>query len=87
MGWFLGFVVYALIWWTALFCVLPLGVRPNPEGHVEEGGWRGAPEAPRLGRKLLITTILSAVIWVGVYALIESNLISFRDTWLAIPDR
>lgn len=28
MGWFTGCVLYLLIWWTVLFAVLPLGVRP-----------------------------------------------------------
>lgn len=86
MGVFVGFVVYALIWWTLLFCILPIGVQPQAQGVVEEGGWRGAPAAPRLGRKILWTTLLSGVIWLGIWALVESDLISFRDAWLAIPD-
>ncbi|WP_207537043.1 DUF1467 family protein [Sabulicella rubraurantiaca] len=85
MGWFIGFVVYSLIWWTLLFCILPIGVNPE-EGSLEEGGWRGAPAAPQLGRKIIWTTILSAVIWLAIYTLIESDLISFRRGWLAIPD-
>ncbi|WP_424813988.1 DUF1467 family protein [Roseococcus sp. YIM B11640] len=86
MGWFLGFVVYSLIWWTILFAVLPIGVRPDAKGDLEAGGWRGAPEQPRIGRKVIWTTVISAVIWLAIYAFIESDLISFRDTWLAIPD-
>ncbi|MCW8084844.1 DUF1467 family protein [Sabulicella glaciei] len=85
MGWFIGFVVYSLVWWTLLFCVLPIGVKPE-EGRLEEGGWRGAPATPQLGRKIIWTTILSTVIWLAIYALIESDLISFRRGWLAIPD-
>jgi len=87
VGWFLGFVVYALIWWTALFCVLPIGVRPDTSVDLAAGGWRGTPSNLNLGRKLLGTTVLAAILWIGVYVLIESDLISFRDTWLAIPDR
>jgi predicted secreted protein len=85
MGWFLGFVVFTLIWWTTLFCVLPLGVQPR-EGSLDEGGWRGAPSQPRMLRKIVITTLLSAAIFGAVYALVESNLVSFRDPWLSIPD-
>lgn len=87
MGWFLGFVVYALVWWTLLFCVLPVGVRPDAQGDPEKGGWRGTPTQLHLGRKLLGTTLLSAVVWVCIYALVESNWISFRDPWLSIPDQ
>ena len=31
MNWFTGVVLYALIWWTVLFAVLPFGTRPEPE--------------------------------------------------------
>lgn len=85
MGWFLGLVVFALVWWTVLFCVLPLGVRPDTRGDPEVGGWRGAPERPMIGRKLLLTTLVSAVVWLVIYGVVESGWISFRDPWLAIP--
>ena len=84
---FTGVIVYALIWWTALFAVLPIGTRPDPEGDPSSGGWRGAPERPLLLQKALVTTVLSAVLWLGVYALVESDWISFRSGWLALPQR
>jgi predicted secreted protein len=83
MDWFTGTVVYLLIWWVALFCVLPIGTRPVQEADPEAGGWRGAPAKPMLGRKLLGTTVLAAILWIGVYALIGSELISFREGWMA----
>ncbi|WP_421994407.1 DUF1467 family protein [Roseococcus sp.] len=86
MGWFLSLVVYAIIWWTTLFAVLPIGIRPDAQGDPEAGGWRGAPTQPRILQKVIITTIVSAILWLGVYVLIESDWISFRDPWLAIPD-
>lgn len=85
MGLATGLMVYFLIWWTVLFAVLPLGVRPDPVGDPEAGGWRGAPESPGLGRKALITTLVSTVLWVGVEALVRSDLVSFREGWLAMP--
>ena len=49
MNWFTGVVLYVLIWWTALFAVLPFGTRPvaDPDGAT---GWRGAPERPYMLR-------------------------------------
>lgn len=82
MDWFTGIIVYLLIWWTALFAVLPIGTRPV-DADPEAGGWRGAPEKPLLLRKLVGTTVLATVLWLGAYALIESDLISFREGWLA----
>lgn len=87
MSVFNGVVVYALIWWTALFAVLPIGTRPDPEGNRDSGGWRGAPERPLLLRKVLATTAISAVLWLGVYALVESDWISFRSGRFALPER
>jgi predicted secreted protein len=83
MDWFTGSVVYVLIWWTALFAVLPIGTRPAEDPDPEAGGWRGAPARPLLVRKLIGTTVLAGLLWLGAYALIESDLISFRDGWLA----
>lgn len=86
MTWFSGIIVYLLVWWTALFAVLPFGTRPDPEADPAAGGWRGTPQRPLLLRKLLATTLVSAVIWVGVYALVESDWLSFRSGWLAMPE-
>jgi predicted secreted protein len=86
MTWFTGLVVYFLVWWTALFAILPIGIRPDAQGKLEEGGWRGAPVKHLLGWKVLWTTVVSAVIWVGIYLLVESEWLSFRSDWLAIPD-
>jgi len=77
MGWATGAMVFAIIWWTVIFAVLPWGTRPvdDPEpGHAP-----GAPANPRLGLKAAITTAISAVIWVAVELLVRSDLISFRD--------
>ena len=63
---FTGVSLYLMIWWVVLFAVLPLGVRPNIEAD-DSTGWRGAPDRPRMWKKALITTLVSAVIWVGLY--------------------
>lgn len=84
MGWFTGLVLYVLIWWTALFAVLPFGVRPQPEPD-RLTGWRGAPERPRLLRAAVATTIVAGVIWLAAFWLISSPYLSFRHGWLAMP--
>jgi predicted secreted protein len=77
MDWVTGLVVYILVWWISLFGVLPWGVRPaeNPlPGTVES-----APDRPRLMFKFLVTTGVAAIIWIVIFALVRSDLISFRD--------
>ncbi|MBE9605622.1 DUF1467 family protein [Acetobacteraceae bacterium H6797] len=87
MSWFTGFVTFALVWWLTLFAILPLGTRPGTEADPETGGWRGTPQRPDLGRKILITTLVAAVISAGVIALIHSDWLSFRSGWLAMPEK
>src|SRR5256886_17444471 len=49
--------VYFIIWWVALFAVLPWGVHSQEEsGAFAPGTDPGAPVVPRLWRKLLWTT-------------------------------
>jgi predicted secreted protein len=83
MDWVTGIVLYLLIWWTALFCVLPIGTQPVAEADPADGGWRGTPARTLLGRKLIGTTVLAAVLWLGAYALIQSGLVSFREGWFS----
>jgi predicted secreted protein len=85
VGAFNGFVLYVLIWWTVLFAVLPLGVSPVA-GPDKSSGWRGAPARPRIGRKLLITTLASAVLWGACALVIVSGWISFRHGFAALPE-
>ena len=86
MGWFTAAVLYALIWWTVLFAVLPFGTRPVADADETSGGWRGAPERPLLLRKVIATTLVSAVIWAGGVALINSPYVSFRSMAAQMPD-
>ena len=77
MTWVQGVVAYAIIWWLVIFAVLPFGVRPAAKDDI--GYAAGAPANPRLWLKAGITTVGAAVIWLGFYALVASDLISFRE--------
>lgn len=85
MGWVTGTVVYFLVWWTVLFAVLPLGINPDPEAAAV-GGWRGAPKGVRVLRVVLLTTVLSFLIWFFIEWLVRSDWLSFREGWLAKPN-
>ena len=56
--------IYFVIWWIALFLTLPFGVRSQHEDGVGEPGTDpGAPILTGMRRKLIWTTIISAVIF------------------------
>lgn len=84
MNWVSGTVLYILIWWIALFAVLPIGTHAV-ERPDETSGWRGAPAKPRLWMKVGLTTVVACVVWLAAFALIESNWISFREGFFAAP--
>ena len=77
MSGFTAFVLYTLIWWTVLFAVLPFGTRPVADADPATG-WRGTPERPLIGRKLLATTLISAMLWGLAMWVILSDWWSFR---------
>jgi predicted secreted protein len=78
MNWFTGIVVYVLVWWVTLFAVLPFWVVPAEQGEI--GHEAGAPKQPLLLRKVLVTSAVSAIIWVGIYLLVRSPWLSFRGS-------
>jgi predicted secreted protein len=58
------FAIYFVLWWIVLFLTLPFGVRSQHEDGVGEPGTDpGAPIKTLMGRKLIWTTIISAVIF------------------------
>jgi predicted secreted protein len=74
-------VIYVLIWWSVFFAVLPWGVRGRWESDDDgvKGADPGAPAAPQLGRKALITTAIATALWAVAVLIIMSGVIDFRD--------
>lgn len=73
-----GVIVYILAWWVSLFAVLPLWVKPAEPG--DPGHDAGAPQHPHLWRKAGLTTAIAAVVWLAVFALMNSP-------WLSLGGR
>ena len=71
-----GFAIYFVLWWVVLFVALPFGVRSQHEdGESAPGTDPGAPIVARMGRKLIWTTVVSAVIFaVGMWAYYQGYL-------------
>ena len=71
MNLFTGFMVFVIIWWLVLFCILPIGIRP-PEA-VEKGHADGAPANPKIWLRFLVTTGITIVLWGVAFYVIESG--------------
>ncbi|MGY6709781.1 MAG: DUF1467 family protein [Rhizobiaceae bacterium] len=80
------FAVFFVIWWVVLFAVLPFGVRTQSENEdITLGTTESAPTLHRMGRALLITTLVSIAITGAFYGLSEAGY-GFDDIPRIIPD-
>jgi predicted secreted protein len=71
--------IYFLIWWITLFAILPFGVRSQHEaGDISPGSDPGAPVLPRLGRKLIWTTVVTTLIFVACYFVYTRQLVTLQ---------
>lgn len=67
MSWTLGIATYFVIWWVALFAVLPFGVQSQRElNDIVPGTEPGAPARPRILMRVAANTLLSALIFAVV---------------------
>lgn len=63
----LGIAVYFVIWWVALFAVLPFGVHSQLElGDIVPGTEPGAPARPRILLRVAANTVFSGLIFAVV---------------------
>ena len=58
------FSAYVVIWFIALFCLLPVGLGSELDPET------GAPLQPMLKKKMLWSSVIAAVLWAGFYAAI-----------------
>jgi predicted secreted protein len=74
-------IVYVLIWWIIFFSVLPVGIQSNKEKYKERIGGMdpGAPINPKIGKKFLITTIITSTIFIVIYYLVKFEILNLRE--------
>ena len=78
--------IYFIIWWTVLFAVLPIGVRTQAEdGAVVPGTPESAPAAPRLLRVVVLTTVISALVFAALWALIRYGIVDLNELLGRVP--
>ena len=73
-------IVYVLICLIIFFSVLPVVIQSNKEKFKQriEGIDPGAPNNPKIAKKFLITTIITSIIFIVIYYLVEFNLLNLR---------
>ncbi len=72
--------IYFVAWWITLFAVLPWGARAQgEEAGVTPGTDPGAPARPMLLRKMLVTTILAALVTAAIFYVVTSGIVALED--------
>ena len=74
-------IVYVMIWWIVFFSVLPIGIKSKKEVFKEKIGGidPGAPKNPNMGKKFLITTLITTIIFSVIYYLVSIDLLNLRE--------
>ena len=70
-------IIFVLIWWIIFFSLLPIDVDRIHKETVE-GVDKGSPENPRIIKKLIYTTILSSIIFIGILMLVKYDYFNLR---------
>ena len=73
----LSIPVFLTLWWLVFLSVLPLGVVSHAEAGIDrgDGGDPAAPVDPKMGRKVLTTTWITAVIFAVIWLVVYFHLI------------
>jgi predicted secreted protein len=79
--------IYFLIWWMVLFAVLPWGASSAHEtgAEVEPGHAPSAPLRPLILRKMIATTLISALLMAAGTWLVASGVLSL-ESFPFLPD-
>ena len=76
-----SFIIYIIIWWVVFFSLLPIGIQSNKRNFDENlgGADPGAPKNPNIGKKFIYTTILTSVLFIGIYYMVNSEFLNLRS--------
>lgn len=87
MNWLSVFAIYFVVWWVTLFAMLPIGVRAHDSTDHAVRATRGsAPDHPRMGLKVVLTTIVAAIL-VGLFYFVTGTLgLSVDDIPRIVPE-
>ena len=74
-------IIYVIIWWIVFFSVLPIGIQSNNEIFKDtiEGSDPGAPKNPKIAKKFLITTIITSILFIVIYYLVNIGFLNLRN--------
>ena len=70
-------IIFVSIWWIIFFSLLPIDV-DRKHKEIVEGVDKGSPENPRIIKKLIYTTIITSIIFIGIFMLVKYDYLNLR---------
>ena len=70
-------IVFVLIWWIIFFSLLPIDVDRKHKEMVE-GADKGSPENPKIIKKIIYTTVITLIIFIGIFMLVKYDYLNLR---------
>ena len=70
-------IIFVLIWWIIFFSLLPIDVDRKHKEMVE-GADKGSPENPKFIKKIIYTTIITSIIFIGIFMLVKYDYLNLR---------
>ena len=70
-------IIFVLIWWIIFFSLLPIDVDRKHKEMVE-GADKGSPENPKIIKKIIYTTIITSIIFIGIFMLVKYDYLNLR---------
>lgn len=75
-----GIVLYTVLWFLTLFVVIPFGQQSQQDaGRIVPGTPAGAPADLRMRRKLILTTLIAALLWGLIAWVIFGEIVTRAD--------
>ena len=71
-------VVFVCLWWVIFFAILPIDVNREKQGDIE-GIDPGAPENPKIIKKIIYCTLITSVIFIFIYLLVTYEILNLRN--------
>ena len=70
-------IIFVLIWWIIFFSLLPIDVDRKHKEMVQ-GVDKGSPENPKIIKKIIYTTIITSIIFIGIFILVKYDYLNLR---------
>ena len=71
-------VIFVILWWIVFFSLLPIDVNRKRQDIIK-GTDPGAPENPKMLKKIILSTLITSLIIIILYLLVKYDYFNLRN--------